>query len=671
MATFDINAAKQAGYSDQDIQAYMQQNKLTPYVPSQPPANPSSNNTNQNTSAAQGIGHFLYDTFVPGAVKDTISGFSNLASATGDTINYSLGDEKTKQQALQDYQKRYKELSDLQKKYGFSPIDSTNKNQFDPAKYTTQNAKGAAGVAAYTVPFGEGANLMTKAIIPGATSGAMTGISEDNATPESVLGSTVMGIAGGSILPAADAALSKSGNILNKAGTEIRGSVSKIQLPSSIYGAGREKAVQGTLDKLGISGSAQQKYEQLLPKYQQLSDYIDGQLMNSDKTANIDQIKNDFMKNLHDATITGNVDSKTAKKKVTEILKGIYNAPGENTPVPDDISAYDLFQMKKKLNGLLGKVYTKLQNGNPLTEQEQVILAGRNTLDDIISQLHPEVKDATTMQSHLYDAADSLGRSRNAKGQSVFGIPMPAPIIQGAADITGKTMQNAGKLSQGLGSVNNVVGNKSLSIGSTDLINSDVNNPGDNTQNPNGNINNDTNSNEINNQVGHTNNNNTSGNNNQDAIRAQYQNAIQWDLKNNGGRGVDTIKQMFQSAYPEAFKVLSPEQQQAKFNAESGLESLDNIQRILNQNGNQLTLSLLPDQPLTRDLEREMSNAADIIGKIRTGKNANQTERTAYYNMLPKIGDSQETINSKIDKLRKEFNNYVYNQNAPLNPSTP
>ena len=53
--------------------------------------------------------------------------------------------------------------------------------------------KGAVGTAAYAIPFGKGPGVFTKALFPGAATGGMFSASEEEATPESVVGGALLG----------------------------------------------------------------------------------------------------------------------------------------------------------------------------------------------------------------------------------------------------------------------------------------------------------------------------------------------------------------------------------------------------------------------------------------------------------------------------------------------
>ncbi len=107
----------------------------------------------------------------------------------------------------------------------------------DLAKYKNpvEGLKTTAGGVSYVVPFGKGANLLTKAVLPGAISGALSGVSRDDATPESVVQSAGLGAAGGVALNA----------------------VSKVagMGPKSATGAGKDNVIRNAADLVSGGGS--------------------------------------------------------------------------------------------------------------------------------------------------------------------------------------------------------------------------------------------------------------------------------------------------------------------------------------------------------------------------------------------------------------------------------
>ena len=88
----------------------------------------------------------------------------------------------------------------------------------------TKNKVGAE-LASFAIPFGKGIGALQKILGPGAAVGALQGVSEDNATPQTVAGNTVLGAGGAGILgvlgKAATAATKATGKGLQKTGEDL------------------------------------------------------------------------------------------------------------------------------------------------------------------------------------------------------------------------------------------------------------------------------------------------------------------------------------------------------------------------------------------------------------------------------------------------------------------
>lgn len=229
-------------------------------------------------------------------------------------------------------------------------------------------------------------------------------------------------------------------DIGGKLGGGLRRNVDNIQLPPSVYGAAKEAQVADTLDKLGINGSAAQKYAQLEPNIAKLGDQIEQQLLKEPKHINVSLIDDDFMKNLDDQLTTKNLNAKSAKKEISGYLQDLYG-----NKLSDTISTYDLFKLKQKINRDYQGIAKKMERGTALNDREKVVSAARQTVDDIIANEHPAIKQATVMQSNLYDAAESLAKSRNKQTniRLPFGVrvPLPDELIQKGEDYVGRKLQ--------------------------------------------------------------------------------------------------------------------------------------------------------------------------------------------------------------------------------------
>lgn len=190
----------------------------------------------------------------------------------------------------------------------------------------------------------------------------------------------------------------------------------QITLKPSVYGAQREAQVQSTLDTVVNGINATQKYANLQGAMDSLGNKISNIMSNDPKTASIDTIMQHYDRNLNSQGIyrttnaSRDVVNTTARRYITQLYNGARNTTSDVAPT--SISDAELYSLKQNINKDAQSIYRKIENGTSLTQKDKVILAARQTVDDTLSQLHPDVKDATTMQSHLYDAADPLYKLR-------------------------------------------------------------------------------------------------------------------------------------------------------------------------------------------------------------------------------------------------------------------
>lgn len=100
-------------------------------------------------------------------------------------------------------------------------------------------------------------------------------------------------------------------------------------------------------------------------------------------------------------------------------------------------------------------------------------------------------------------------------------------------------------------------------------------------------------------------------------------------------------------------------------NAMSGLQSLERIKSTLSKNPNAAKLATLPGGSLTAsltgtgDYKAALNNAADVIGRLRSGGAINADEEKRFMAMLPQSFDSQETINYKLNSMAELFNRFA------------
>lgn len=111
------------------------------------------------------------------------------------------------------------------------------------------------------------------------------------------------------------------------------------------------------------------------------------------------------------------------------------------------------------------------------------------------------------------------------------------------------------------------------------------------------------------------------------------------------------------------------EGQKAYNNAMSGLQAISDIESMLANDDGLTWKSALPGGSLTDSLlgasqyETALMTAADSMARLRTGAAMTKEETKNFKAMLPKAGDSPETIQYKLNNFRTYFNE-VLNQPA-------
>jgi hypothetical protein len=321
--------------------------------------------------------------------------------------------------------------------------------QEDPRGALIQQLKDSASIGSWAVPFGKGANILTKGVLPGM---AVGGLQEFGAggTPEEIIRSTVGGgVTGGVLSKAGDvvsslagkkiAPLGKLGTKLEEAGTAARQKAAPVYQKASVYGASKEAAIQKTLDELGVKGTAAEKYKLLQPKMTELSGKIEGELIANPTVIKRTDIVKTFRENLAGALRRKELTSTQAQNEVLGYLSDI-GAMGK------EFSNKDLFALKKLVNEDYQIVAKKVASNTALTPREKVIQVARQTLDDAVTKANPEVKKLTIQQSHLFDAAQPLSTARKTVPTVRFmGTTLPGGMVQKGLDVGGEMAQKTGR----------------------------------------------------------------------------------------------------------------------------------------------------------------------------------------------------------------------------------
>lgn len=328
----------------------------------------------------------------------------------------------------------------------------------DTGSILATGAKATAGAASYAVPFGRGAGIASKVLLPGAAAGALSEASRDEATIDSVAESGVTGAVTAGALHGIGGMVSwargKGGELVRQSQALEEGT-RKIRQPASVYGARTEKAVNSTLDKWGFKGTAQQQYERLEPAMQEIEGKIQQVIQeNPDLGANADDITKAFMDELSSSLRTKDITKKQAQEEIKSYLTDVMKAAGKvgaETGQPllkensKDISLAGLREMKKIINQDMGGIYKKLEKGTPLNPTEKVTMAAWESLDNAVKTASPEIKELLVDESNLYRAAQSLSSARaNPPTFRVWGTSVPASVTQKLRDFGSGLLKKLG-----------------------------------------------------------------------------------------------------------------------------------------------------------------------------------------------------------------------------------
>ncbi len=311
-------------------------------------------------------------------------------------------------------------------------------NSIEPLKVGAQRG---LGVASYLVPGGKTAK---GAIGLGAASGALRGASENADSLEQFAGQTfaggVGGAAGGGIAFGAGKALQSAGGKLasKSAGRNVNPQVASG--PKSIV---NEKQLQQVADNLGLKGGPNAKRTQIAQIFDDLNTQIDDVLVRSDAAITVDDGVGALRSNVIDYGTYYVPGDKAYNKLLERELSRLSKSADDGV-----ISVDKLFKFKKDLSGSLNNAFRKEQGslGSALSMREQVQMDLWRNIDDLITNLEPSVKAATTQQSKLYQLAPGLEKlSKETYNVPIINTKIPTAPFRAATDAAGRGVQNIGK----------------------------------------------------------------------------------------------------------------------------------------------------------------------------------------------------------------------------------
>lgn len=122
------------------------------------------------------------------------------------------------------------------------------------------------------------------------------------------------------------------------------------------------------------------------------------------------------------------------------------------------------------------------------------------------------------------------------------------------------------------------------------------------------------------------------------------------------------LKTAFDVLYPLANKVLSPQQQEVKANAQSGLRALDVVQNAIQNDPYATVKAKIPGLNAQSPYLAATKEVADVLTRLRTGAALNKQEEQFYSSQLPQPMDSPQTVAYKMSIFRDLFNQMAHSE---------
>lgn len=684
METF-IKNAKAKGFSDAQIQAFLAKKQQETPQPTQT-AQPQGGLASNLGSGALSLISSLLKPFIT-----TGKNIGTAATVLPQAALASLAEKSNPQAAAQ-----------IASPDIFGTQSRAQQMQKDPEAALAEQGRANLGLLSYAVPFGKGANILTKAILPGATAGALQGASEENATPESVIGSGILGAGTGAAVHGIGKILGFGQKGLTKGGENLI--QSQYNLPRS---AANSTKIADTVSQLADYGITD------INKVSEAASKVTGdtgaitkvtrEAAMKAKPVNVDGVLNVARQLADDPSMAIGQD----KKFYDFVKKGIqslYNTTGSDAAASQVGAPDKVFDFIKTLE----KQASSIGRGRPsymISESEKALQRAYMSLaDDLSERLFTEsganvnvaqlVKDPAFL-AKLAEVSPKLAEQASKVTKLSELRSLAAPFVRGsiASDITSTganlATDTAAGAVKGVGKlVQNPLNLLAVPLG-TNKVNSTIGSAMRTLGNASGpQLGRQTASALTSGAIGTVR--NLTGQTGQEQNSQEYS-AEPLDLTSDAtvtpekkASIMDNPKVQAVLASPNVSKSTknlflaefikeqtttkaagTASERKQSLLANSGLRALKEIEAEVNKDPSILAKQLVPKQFFSRTFQSAMFKAADAIIRMRSGARATNEEIQAYKeNVLPAFGDDGATIRFKLQQLKQDF------QEASLTPAT-
>lgn len=499
----------------------------------------------------------------------------------------------------------------------------------------------------------------------------------------SVVGGGASALKGAKAVKALKGASALGGNVdevgkIAKAGNSLRAGIVNPKVAASPFGATKEAGVVNTLNNLGLKGSAKNQYQKLPGVMTKLNSQIDTALTSNTNTSSLSKLTGSIKKTSKDLPQFINGDPTYTKSLVNEL--GDLNTKFTSNKV----TAAQLQKAKTELSGKMGNIFTKVAKGADLNPKEASRLAIWKGLDDHIVKVAPEVKALTSQQAKLYEAAPGLlASSKKTMGIPLLGVKSGGAerIAQGGQDLVGRGLQRMGgvrPIAGAKGMINSIPGAapvmKQAKFQAPGNLVEALTSPGMSQEDQMIQEAQSMDPNMIPKAEDYASQVSTYEDAAPEAQNPYPQEALMADIQRDPKNADDYMKlySMFAKQNEiKAPKALSSAAKQQNALVGTGLNAISNLRSMFQKDPSLIAKTGVPGRNVLGignrvlglgEYEAMAQQAIDSVARLRTGAAMTPSEETFYRRMVPQAGDSEATINQKLDELERYFGSF---QNSP------
>lgn len=294
--------------------------------------------------------------------------------------------------------------------------------------------KSGLELLSYLIPFGKGANVITKTVAPALGVYGAQQLSQDKPmTPGGAITSVVTAGILGKLLG--------MGSKVKTAGEELRKGVLNPKAKLDPFYEKTRNELLKTAEEVGLKGSASDQLKQLPSIFENIKGKVKG-LLGKTKISEKEVVKS-FTDKLVETTDYKPVDKTWAsiRRQLLQKIKKL------GTSFSDEA----VYNLKNQIGDSMSNIFKKVDRSVPLSPKEQATKAMFDSLKDVLEKKVPGIKNYNLLQHQLYELSPGLVES--SKGKIILpvlgqfqGIPGVRESLQKSADLSGRALKGAGSL---------------------------------------------------------------------------------------------------------------------------------------------------------------------------------------------------------------------------------